>query len=188
MINLIFFKNFWKTSKQKIKNTAHSTNINNLHTRLKDFIMFDYTKNPSTIKKRKEEILQSFKQCSDWESKYRRIIQWGKDMPPLGDSLYEERWLVQGCQSQLWLYPEMKEGFLTFQGDSDALISKGLLALMLHFYSGLPPVMILKQAPEFIETLDLASHLSPSRRGGLYSLIKQIQNYAQAFTLMTDQK
>lgn len=152
--------------------------------------MFNHTKSsyPATIKKREEQILQSFKQCSDWESKYRKIIQWGKDMPPLDSSLYEDRWLVQGCQSQLWLYPQMKENLLNFRGDSDALISKGLLALMLHFYSDLPPVMILKQAPEFIEKLDLASHLSPSRRGGLSSLIKQIQNYAQAFTLMKDQK
>lgn len=149
--------------------------------------MSDRTENLST-KKREEEILQSFKNCSDWESKYKRIIRWGKEMPPLDDSLYEDRWLVQGCQSQLWLYPEMKEGLLSFQGDSDAFISKGLLALMLYFYSDLPPVMILKQSPEFIEKLDLASHLSPSRRGGLSSLIKQIQSYAQAFTLMKDQK
>ena len=139
-------------------------------------------------KNREEDILKSFKNCSDWESKYKKIIQWGKEMPPLDSSLYKERWLVQGCQSQLWLYPEMKEGLLSFQGDSDALISKGLLALALHFYSGLPPSIMLKQAPEFIEKLDLASHLSPSRRGGLSSLIKQIQNYAQAFTLMKDQK
>ena len=153
-------------------------------------MMPDHTKNshPALLKKREKEILQSFKQCSDWESKYKRIIQWGRDMPPLDSSLYEDRWLVQGCQSQLWLYPQMKEGTLNFQGDSDALISKGLLALMLYFYSDLPPVMILKQTPEFIEQLDLTSHLTPSRRGGLSSLIKQIQNYAQVFDLMKDQK
>ncbi|MDE0150955.1 MAG: SufE family protein [Bdellovibrionales bacterium] len=150
--------------------------------------MLDHASHSTMIQKREEEILQSFKNCSDWESKYRRIIRWGKDMPPLDSSLYEDRWLVQGCQSQLWLYPQMTEGLLSFRGDSDALISKGLLALALHFYSDLPPVMILKQAPEFIEKLDLASHLSPSRRGGLSSLIRQIQNYAQAFTLMKDQK
>lgn len=139
------------------------------------------------LKKREEEILQSFKQCPDWESKYKRLIQWGKDMPPLDSSQYKDRWLVEGCQAQLWLYPQMQKNLLIFQGDSDALISKGLLALMLHFYSNLPPLIILKQAPEFIEKLDLTSHLSPSRRGGLSSLIKQIQSYAQAFALTTDQ-
>ncbi len=140
------------------------------------------------LKRREEEILKSFEQCLDWETKYRRLIQWGKEMPPLNSSLHADRWLVKGCQSQLWLYPKMQNNLLTFQGDSDALISKGLLALMVHFYSSLPPSAILKQAPEFIETLDLANHLTPSRRGGLFSLIQQIQNYAQAFTLMRDQK
>lgn len=150
--------------------------------------MPNHTAHLDQFKKREREILNSFEKGSDWESKYRRLIQWGKEMTPLDDSLYEDRWLVQGCQSQLWLYPEMKEDLLTFQGDSDALISKGLLALMIHFYSHSPPVMILKQAPDFIETLDLASHLTPSRRGGLASLIKQIQHYSQAFALMKDRK
>ncbi len=150
--------------------------------------MSNHPTSPALLKQREEEILKSFQQCLDWESKYRRLIQWGREMPPLDSSLYEDRWLVQGCQSQLWLYPKMQEDLLTFQGDSDALISKGLLALMIHFYSAVPPVIILQQVPEFIETLQLAIHLTPSRRGGLASLIKQIQSYAQAFTLMKDQK
>ena len=145
--------------------------------------MTDHTYS-KVLKKREEDILQSFKQCPNWESKYKRLIQWGKDMPPLNSARYEDRWLVQGCQSQLWLYPQMQKNLLVFEGDSTALISKGLLALMLYFYSASPPLVILKQNPEFIEKLNLAGHLSPSRKGGLSSLIKQIQSYAQAFALM----
>ncbi len=136
------------------------------------------------IKKRQQTIIQSFEKDKDWESKYRRIIEWGKNMPPLPVSLHQSKWLIQGCQSQVWLYPDLKNGHLILQGDSDALITKGLLALMVYFYSDIPLELILRSQPEFIEELDLIHHLTPTRAHGLSSLVDQIQKYAQAFHIM----
>ena len=138
------------------------------------------------LNRRNQTILQSFEKDKDWESKYKRIIEWGKKMTPLEKSLHQPQWLLQGCQSQLWIYPELKQGNqLILQGDSDALITKGLLALILYFYSDAPLELILGKKPEFIEELDLAHHLTLTRTNGLSSLINQIQKYAQAFYIMS---
>ena len=132
---------------------------------------------------RQKHILESFEKGSNWEFKYKKIIEWGKNLPSF-DS-YDKKWLVQGCQAQVWLKPLKKQGnIIIFQGDSDALITKGLLALMIYFYSETQAESILKTPPEFIKKLDLASHLTPTRRGGIAALEKQIKNYAQAYFLL----
>ena len=134
---------------------------------------------------RGKEILQVFAGLSSWEERYKKIIQLGKDSPPLAESYKTKKWLVKGCQSQVWLYAWLdKEGNVIFQADSDALITKGLVAMLLKYYSHLPPEAIISQSrPSFLEELDLANHLTPTRVGGLYSMVRQIQYYAQAFLI-----
>ena len=141
-----------------------------------------------SIEKRASLILQSFEEDHDWESRYRKIIQWGQKMEALKDSLKEDHLLVKGCQSKVWLLAQNKKGLIVFQGDSDALITKGLLSLMIYFYSGSSGEEILKKKPQFIESLDLLNHLTPSRSSGLGSLIQTMQNYAKAFLIIEKSK
>lgn len=136
------------------------------------------------IQQRSEFILNSFIKDQTWEERYRRIIKWGDRMIPLESSLKEDKLLVKGCQSRVWLLAEKQNGRTLFKGDSDALITKGLLSLMIYFYSGLTNQEILKNRPEFVEKLDLLNHLTPSRSSGLGSLIRYIQNYAKAFLII----
>ena len=135
--------------------------------------------------KRGQEIVKSFKGLSSWEERYKKIIQIGRESPPLAKTYKTTDWLVKGCQSQVWLYAWMdKEGRVIFQADSDALITKGLVAILLQYYSYLSPEDIISHPkPAFFEELNLAGHLTPTRVGGLYSMVRQIQYYAEAFLL-----
>ena len=136
------------------------------------------------FQERHQKILQSFEKDKDWESKYKRIIQWGKTLAPLPEDFRQSKYLIQGCQSQVWLYPELKKSQLILQGDSDALITKGLLALMIYFYSDTPVEQVIGRKPEFIEELKLVHHITRTRVQGLSALLDQIQRYAQAFYIM----
>ena len=138
----------------------------------------------SLIQEREQKIMDSFAQDSHWEDRYRRIIQWGREMDSLHDSKKNDQLLVKGCQSKVWLWSEKKNNQVFFQGDSSALITKGLLSLMIYLYSGSTPLEILQHQPEFIKKLDLLNHLTPSRSSGLGSLVQYMKNYAQAFHLM----
>ena len=137
--------------------------------------------------KRGEAIVKSFADLSSWEERYKKIIQLGRESQPLTESYKTKKWLVKGCQSQVWLYAYLDgEGRVIFQADSDALITKGLVAILLKYYSHLPPQDIISHPkPTFLEDLDLANHLTPTRVGGLYSMVRQIQYYAKAFLLKT---
>ena len=139
------------------------------------------------IKSREMEILQEFSNLKSWEDRYKKIIQLGKELPPLDDQYKINQWQVQGCQSQVWVHPiQDKEKKIYFQADSDALITKGLTALMVKYYSGLSPEEILSRPhPAFLESLELKNHLTPTRVGGLFSLLRQIQYYAQGFLLLS---
>ena len=138
----------------------------------------------SLLKERHQSIMKTFQESRGWESKYRNIIQWGKKLPLFPDSLRQSKWLIQGCQAQVWLYPQCKEDRLVLQGDSDALITKGLLSLVIHFYNNIPLKLVIENKPQFIEELSLIQHLTPIRAQGLSSLINQIQKYAQAFHIV----
>ena len=137
------------------------------------------------VKKRTDEIIKDFAHLSSWEEKYKKIIHIGKINPPLEEKYKKQKWLVKGCQSQVWLYADQdKEGRVFFYADSDALITKGLVSLLLRYYSGLFPKEIMAHTiPLFFKKLDLQNHLTPTRVGGLFSMIQQIQYYAQAFLL-----
>jgi cysteine desulfuration protein SufE len=140
------------------------------------------------VKRRSEEIIKSFSGLSSWEDRYKKIIQLGKIAPPLEDKYKTEKWLVKGCQSQVWLHAYRdREGKVVFRADSDALITKGLVSLLLNYYSALSPGEILSHpVPSFFKELDLKNHLTPTRVGGLFSMIRQIQYYARVFSLLSE--
>lgn len=131
---------------------------------------------------RNQSIIDDFSRFTDWESRYKHIIEVGKSLPPYPENFRTEDWKVKGCQSQVWLKPEvLVTGEVLFYADSDALIVKGLVSLLHQLYSGATPQEILDTPPDFIMKLDMNQHLSPSRSNGLHSMIKQIKYYAAAF-------
>ncbi len=128
-----------------------------------------------------------FDQVKDWEDKYKKLISLGKELPSFPDELKIEDLKVQGCQSQVWLKADYNNGLVNFRGDSDALIVKGLLALILSVYSNKTPEEILALKPDFLEDLGLKKHLSSNRSNGVLAMIKQIFYYAQAYLLLSKQ-
>ncbi len=134
--------------------------------------------------KRQQAIVEEFSSLSGWEDRYKKIIQIGKELPELPEELYQEKFLVKGCQSQVWLHASLnEEGRMILKADSDAMIVKGLVSLLLRAYSGLPPKEVLTTPPNFIEELGFKESLSPSRANGFLSMIKQTMLYAQAFQI-----
>lgn len=137
-----------------------------------------------SIQVKAQEMVAKFSSISDWEQKYEKLIELGKAWPGLSEDLKTEDLKVKGCQSQVWIKAELKDGKVFFQGDSDAIIVRGLVALVLSVYSGQSPDEILKYDAGFLKEIGLDSGLSPSRTNGLYSMIKQIKYYATAFAYL----
>lgn len=131
------------------------------------------------------QLIKEFKTFSDWEMKYEKLILLGKNLKPMPESDKMDDLKIKGCQSQVWLKSTFSEdGKVYFSGDSDALIVRGLVALVIEVYSGLTPDEILKQDLSFLAEMGLEGGLSPSRSNGLYSMIKQIKYYATAYQYM----
>lgn len=135
-----------------------------------------------TIAEIQEEIVEEFDFFSDWEQKYQYIIDLGKDIPPFPEQYRNEDHIVKGCQSQVWLHTDKEEDHLRFQGDSDAFIVKGLVALLMRVYDNQPPADILKEELTFIDQIGLGSALSPTRSNGLAAMVKKIKTYAVAYS------
>lgn len=135
-----------------------------------------------TIQERALKIIDEFRPLTDWEDRYKKLIEWGKALPDLPEALKSEDAKVKGCQSQVWIHARLEEGRVIFQADSDALLVRGLVALLLKVYSGSTPAEILQFPPDFIRDIGLESKLSPSRANGLFSMIKQIKFFAIAFS------
>lgn len=136
----------------------------------------------SSVAQRQEALISEFSSIKSWEERYKKVIDLGKTLTPLDKELYDDKYLVKGCQSQVWLHARKTEnGFVEFMADSDAMIVKGLVAILLSVYSAATPEDILANPPEFIVKLGFQSHLSPSRANGLMSMVKQIMLYATAF-------
>ena len=135
------------------------------------------------IKARDLAITKELEGLTSWEDRYQTIINLGKAFKALPESEKTEDLKVRGCQSQVWIKAEFKDGKVYFEADSDALIVKGLIALLVRIYSGASPQEILNHKPEFITKLGLNAHLSPSRANGLFAMLKQIQFYALAFSV-----
>lgn len=134
-----------------------------------------------SIEVKAQEMVAMFSKVADWEQKYEKLIELGKAWPGISEELKTEDLKVKGCQSQVWIKAELKDGKVFFIGDSDAIIVRGLVALVLSVYSGQSPSEIMKYDASFLKDIGLDSGLSPSRTNGLYSMIKQIKYYATAF-------
>lgn len=133
------------------------------------------------IQERVDALVSEFNAFGDWEDRYMHIISRGKSMESLPEEMQKEEYKVKGCQSQVWLIPELKDGRVYFQADSDAAIVKGIVSILVGVYSDATPDEILATKPDFLDTIGLRQHLSMSRANGLSSMIKQISMYALAY-------
>jgi cysteine desulfuration protein SufE len=134
-----------------------------------------------TIKEKQDEIIADFEFFGNWEDKYEYIIQLGKELPPMDPQYKVDENLIRGCQSRVWMHPDYKDGLITFTADSDAIITKGLVSMVIGVLAGHTPREIVDAELYFINAIGLSSHLSPTRSNGLLSMVKQIKLYALAF-------
>lgn len=134
-----------------------------------------------TINEIQDEIIEEFSDFEDWMDKYQLLIDQGSDQPPLEEKYKNEQNLIDGCQSRVWLQADMIDGKLHFQAESDALIVKGIVALLIRVLGDHTPQEILDTDLYFIERIGLSEHLSPTRSNGLLAMIKQMKMYALAF-------
>lgn len=126
------------------------------------------------------EIISEFNFFPDWTEKYEYLIELGKKLPLINDQYKDEEHLIKGCQSRVWLHAENKDGLVLYTADSDAIITKGIIALLLRVLSGQTPQAILEEDLFFIDQIGLTNHLSPTRANGLLSMVKQIKMDAMA--------
>lgn len=133
-----------------------------------------------TINEIQDELIEDFSFFTDWMEKYEYIIQLGKEIPLIDEQYKQDQYLIKGCQSRVWLYPELSDGKLYFTADSDAVITKGLVSLMVKVLSGHSPKDIATSDLYFIDQIGLKEHLSPTRANGLLSMVKQMKMYAVA--------
>ena len=136
-----------------------------------------------TINEAQDEVIEEFSDFTDWMDKYQLLIDLGNELQPLDPKYKTEDNLIDGCQSRVWLRAEMKEGLLYFTAESDALIVKGIIALLIRVLSGHTPQEIIDADLYFIDRIGLKEHLSPTRSNGLLAMIKQIRMYAVAFNV-----
>jgi cysteine desulfuration protein SufE len=132
----------------------------------------------SEVAAAQQEIIEEFGLFDDWMDRYQYLIDLGRRLPEFPDELRTDEHRIRGCQSQVWFVPEKRDGRLYFQAISDAAIVSGLIALLLRLYSGREPRDILDTPPDFVEALELQSHLSPTRSNGLSSMLKAIHGFA----------
>lgn len=135
-----------------------------------------------TINEIQDQIVEDFAIFEDWMDKYAYIIELGTDMPSLDNKYQTEDNLIKGCQSKVWFHAEYKDGKVFFEADSDAIITKGIAALLIRVYSNQTPQDIISSDLHFIDQIGLTQHLSPTRSNGLLSMLKQIKIYAIAFS------
>lgn len=137
-----------------------------------------------TIAQTIEHIASHLESLPDWEERYSSIISMGKSLEQYPEHHRTEQFKVKGCQSQVWLHPRLEQGVIYFDSDSDALIVKGLVALLMQIYNGRTPTEIIADKHNVAETLGLQQHLSPNRANGLASMMKQIRLYALAYSMV----
>ena len=135
-----------------------------------------------TIENIQENLIEDFSFFEDWTQKYEYMIELSKTLDKMDDSLKNDTNLIKGCQSKVWLNAELKNGKINFQADSEAIITKGIIAILLMVFNDKKPDQIIKSDISFIEKIGLKEHLSPNRANGLYSMIKQIKFYAIAYS------
>tara|TARA_B100001109_G_scaffold29332_2_gene22718 strand:- start:1521 stop:1937 length:417 start_codon:yes stop_codon:yes gene_type:complete len=135
-----------------------------------------------TIENIQQNLIEDFSFFEDWTQKYEYMIELSKSLDKMDSSLKNDSNLIKGCQSKVWLNAELKNGKINFQADSEAIITKGIIAILLMVFNNKKPDQIIKSDVSFIEKIGLKEHLSPNRANGLYSMIKQIKYYAIAYS------
>ncbi|MEG1555880.1 MAG: SufE family protein [Bacteroidales bacterium] len=134
-----------------------------------------------TLQETEQQIIEEFELFNDWMDKYNYIIELGKELPLIDNQYKTTSYLISGCQSQVWLHADYREGKIFFTADSDAIITKGIVNLLIRVLSGRTPQEIIEAPLSYIDTIGLKEHLSPTRSNGLTSMIKQMKLYAIAF-------
>ena len=134
------------------------------------------------IKDIQEEIIDEFSMFDDWEERYQYVIDLGNSLPLVEDKYKTDENIIKGCQSKVWLHGEQQDGKVVFTADSDAILTKGIIAILIRVFSNQKPTDILEADTAFIDEIGLKEHLSPTRANGLVSMIKQIKMYALAFS------
>lgn len=134
-----------------------------------------------SINQIQDTIVEEFSAFNDWMDRYQQLIEYGKDLPTIDERKRTEQYLIQGCQSKVWLDAELKDGKIYFTADSDAIITKGIVSLLIKVLSGRTPDEILNADLYFIDKIGLKDNLSPTRSNGLLAMIKQMRTYALVF-------
>ena len=136
-----------------------------------------------TIQEIEQQIVDEFAGFDEWLDRYAYLIELGKDCPTIDEKEKTEANLIKGCQSRVWLSCEQRDGRLYFRADSDAVITRGIISLLIRAFDGQAPADILAADITFIDTIGLREHLSPTRSNGLTAMLKQIKMYALAFSV-----
>ena len=136
-----------------------------------------------TINEQQDEVIEEFEGFSDWMDKYQMLIDLGNDLEPLDAKYKTEQNLIDGCQSRVWLQADYVDGQIVFTADSDALITKGIIALLIQVLSGHTPSEIANADLYFIDRIGLKDHLSPTRSNGLLAMMKQMKMYAVGYSM-----
>ena len=134
-----------------------------------------------TIKDIQHEIIEEFSMFDDWMQRYEYMIELGKSLPLINDQYKTDDNIIKGCQSKVWLHAKMNDDKVVFTADSDAIITKGIIAILIRAFSNQTPKAIIEADTNFIDAIGLKEHLSPTRANGLVSMIKQIKMYAIAY-------
>lgn len=134
-----------------------------------------------TIDKIQEEIIDEFSMFEDWMQRYEYMIDLGKSLPLVEEEFKTQDYIIKGCQSKVWVHAKLQEDKLVFTADSDAIITKGIIAILIRAFSNQKPQDIIDANTNFIDEIGLKEHLSPTRANGLVSMIKQIKLYAVAY-------
>ena len=141
-----------------------------------------------TINELQDNVIEEFSAFDDWMDKYALLIDLGNSLPPLEEKYKTESNLIEGCQSRVWLQADYEDGKILFKGESDAVIVKGIVSLLIKVLSGHTPREILDTHLYFIEQIGLTEHLSPTRSNGLLAMVKQMRLYAMVFKAQEDEQ
>ncbi len=146
-----------------------------------EFYLYFCNMAQKTIQEIQDEIVDEFSLFDDWMQRYEYMIELGKSLPVIREEYKTDDNLIKGCQSKVWVHAEMQDGRLHFTADSEAVITKGIIAILVRAFSGQKPADIIAAKTDFIDEIGLKEHLSPTRANGLVSMVKQLKLYAVAY-------
>tara|TARA_B100000029_G_scaffold505406_1_gene586046 strand:- start:5226 stop:5651 length:426 start_codon:yes stop_codon:yes gene_type:complete len=135
-----------------------------------------------TINEEQKDLIEEFSFFDNWQDKYEHIIDMGKKLDMLPDKYHIKKYKVEGCVSEVFLVPKINENIINFKADSNSVITRGLIAMLLRIYSGRKPKEIIENPPKFIDKVGLGVHLTPSRTNGLHAMVKKIIEYANKYS------